>query len=228
MSEFFSHSDYAGAPLNIPVMLFSVLLAFLIGQAIAWVYMATHSGLSYSKSFVNSLIVIPIIVSVVMGVMNNNLVTAFGMMAVFSIVRFRNILRDTFDSTFVLWALAMGMACGTHRFPVAVIGGIVLASVILYLSFTNFGARQNFDLIVNLQWSRPIKELDYLTQLLDRHSLKIICASQRAHDKTEGADLSYRVLMRDPERVLEFMNEIRDLEGVSKVTSLKAEEESEV
>ena len=228
MNEFFNHSDYAAAPLNFPVLLFSVLLAFALGQVIAWVYMATHSGLSYSKSFVNSLIVIPIIVALVMSVMDNNLVTAFGMMAVFSIVRFRNVLRDTFDSTYILWALATGMACGTHRFPVAVIGCILIGGVTLYLRFTNFGTRQNYDLLVNLHWSRPVADLRDLTRLLERHSSKSICASQRAMDNKDGADLSYRLLMRDPERVQDLMSEMRAMEGVSRLTTLKAEEESEV
>ena len=76
------------------MMLLGLLLAFLTGHVIAWVYILTHSGLSYSRSFVNSLIVMPVIVAMVMMVLSNNLVTAFGLMAVFAIVRFRNILRD--------------------------------------------------------------------------------------------------------------------------------------
>jgi len=43
-------------------------------------------------------------------VLVNNLVTAFGMMAVFAIVRFRNILRDTLDTTYILISLVIGMA----------------------------------------------------------------------------------------------------------------------
>ena len=70
------------------MMLMGLLLAFVCGHAIAWVYMFTHTGLSYSKSFVNSLVVIPTIVSMVMLVLSNNLVTAFGLMAIFAIVRF--------------------------------------------------------------------------------------------------------------------------------------------
>ena len=96
------------------------LVAFLCGLVIAWVYIATHAGLSYSRAFVNSLVVIPMIVTVVMMVLNNNLVTAFGLMAVFAVVRFRNILRDTLDTSYVLAVLAVGMAAGTQRFSLAV------------------------------------------------------------------------------------------------------------
>src|SRR6266705_3085138 len=122
MNDWLNHSDFASVPLSIPTLVLSVLLAFLIGQTIAWVYMLTHSGLSYSRSFVNSLIVIPMIVSLVMTVMANNLVTAFGMMAVFAIVRFRNILRDTFDTSYVLIVIVLGMATGTQKFASAILG----------------------------------------------------------------------------------------------------------
>jgi len=228
MNDWLIHSDYASAPLNIATLVFSVLLAFLIGQTIAWVYMLTHSGLSYSRSFVNSLILIPMIVTLVMTVMANNLVTAFGMMAVFAIVRFRNILRDTFDSTYLLWSLGMGMACGTQRFPVAIVGCLLTAAVILYLWLTNFGSRHRYDVIVNLHWARPLSELADLQSLLHRHGRKTICASQRSHEGYEGTDLSYRLLMRDPDRMGDLLTELRGMQGVSRVTGLKAEEESEI
>ena len=228
MNDWLNHSDYASAPLSIPTLVLSVLLAFVIGQTIAWVYMLTHTGLSYSRSFVNSLIVILMIVSLVMTVMANNLVTAFGMMAVFAIVRFRNILRDTFDSTYILWSLAMGMACGTQRFPVAIVGCLLTATVIFYLWVTSFGTRHRYDTIINMHWSRSLSDLEELRNLLHRHSRKAICASQRSHEGYEGTDLSYRLLMRDPDRMDDLLTELRAMQGVSRVTGLKAEEESEL
>src|SRR5215210_656084 len=101
-ANLFLRGDYASAPLDVPVMLLALMLAFLAGQTIAWVYILTHTGLSYSRSFVNALIVLPILVALVMMVLSNNLVTAFGMMAVFAIVRFRNILLDTLDTCYIL------------------------------------------------------------------------------------------------------------------------------
>ena len=59
MSDWIFRGDYALAPINLPALMLGLLLAFLCGQAIAWVYMLTHSGLSYSRSFVNSLVVMP-------------------------------------------------------------------------------------------------------------------------------------------------------------------------
>ena len=228
MNEWFYRGDFAPTPVDLPMLLLGLLLAYLTGQTIAWVYMITHSGLSYSRSFVNSLVVMPILVSLVMQVLSNNLVTAFGLLAVFAIVRFRNILRDTLDTTYVLATIVLGMASGTQRFSVAIVGCVLVTAVLLFLWYTAFGSRHRYDLIVNLHWARPLSELVALIRLLDRHSLKTHCASQRSNEGYDGLDLSYRVLLRDSNRVGDLLKELRELEGVSRVTSLKAEDESEL
>ena len=220
--------DFASAPTNIPAMVLGLLVAFAGGHVVAWVYMWTHSGLSYSKSFVNSLVVIPTVVSLVMMVLSNNLITAFGLMAVFAIVRFRNILRDTLDTTYILVVIVIGMAAGTLKYSTAIIGCAITVSIFIYLWATAFGSRQRYDMIVNLHWGRPIGELPDLKNFFQRHSLKTICASQRSHEGYEGTDLSYRLLLRDPERMDQLLMELRGMQGVSRVTGLKAEEESEV
>lgn len=224
----FVSADYSAQPLNVPALLLGLCLAFLSGEVISWTYMATHAGLSYSRSFVNSLVVIPMIVTVVMMVLNNNLVTAFGLMAVFAVVRFRNVLRDTLDTSYVLTVLAVGMACGTQRFSLAVIATLTLMLVMLFLWYTAYGTRHRYDLILNLHWGREMSELPLLARVLERHSRSVHCASRRSGEAREGIDLSYRLLLRDPDRVDELLTEVRDVEGTSRITSMKAEQESEI
>ena len=226
--DFFIHGDFATAPTNIPLVLLGLLLSFLCGHAVAWCYIRTHSGLSFSRNFVNSLILIPVIVSMVMMVLANNLITAFGMMAVFAIVRFRNVLRDTLDTTYILVTIAAGMACGTQKFATALLGILVFVLMVFYLHYTSFGRRHRFDVIVNLRWSRPLAELNELRDLLFRHARRSLCASQRSHEGYEGTDLSYRILLRDPARTEELLTELRAVSGISRVTSLQAQDESEL
>ena len=220
--------DYGIAPTSFHTVLLAMLLAFLMGQLIAWVYMFTHSGISYSRSFVVSLILMPVIVSLVLMVLSNNLVTAFGLMAVFAIVRFRNVLRDTLDTSYVLAVIVLGMACGTQKFSTAIVGTAVTVTLMLYLWFTSFGTRYRYDLILNLHWSRGITELPALERLLQRHSFKAQCANRHVDSATEGADLSYRLLLRDPARVPDLLRELALLPGVEQVSSMKADDESEV
>lgn len=162
LSDLILRGDFGTAQDDLSGILLGLLIAFLCGHVVAWVYIACHSGLSYSRSFVNSLIVLCVIVALVMAVMFNNLLMAFGMMAVFAVVRFRNILRDTLDTTYILASISTGMAAGTRKFSTAILGCMVFALVMLYLHWTSFGARHRYDLILNLHWGRPLDELPRL------------------------------------------------------------------
>ncbi len=228
MFDWIYFGDVAPYPTDFTALIMALLLSFLSGQLLAWVYMYTHSGLSYSRTYVSSLILIPVTVSLVMIVLGNNIITAFGLLAVFAIVRFRNIIRDTLDTVYILSLIVIGMANGTQLYSTAMIGTLAAASVLCYIYFTSFGSRQRYDLIVNLHWAESLKNLGSLQQLLERHALKVHMASQRSVQDDKGADLSYRLLLRDPDRVQDLLSELQANTAVSRVTSMKAEEESEV
>jgi len=228
MTDWFLNGDYGTVPTNYPALIISVLLAFVCGHVIAWTYMFTHTGLSYSRSYVNSLILMPVIVALVMMILANNLVLAFGLMGIFAMVRFRSTLRDPLDTTYVLSVIVVGLACGTLKFTSAIAGCLAMSGIMVYLRMTSFGTRYRYDVILNVQWMRPALELPELLRLLQRHCRAIQCASQRSNDGFDGMDLSYRLLLRDPARSHEMMEEVRTFTGVARVTSLQAEDESEL
>ena len=204
------------------------LLAFVVGHVIAWVYMWTHTTLSYSRMFVTSLVVLPVLVALVMTLMQGNIVIAFGLLAVFAVVRFRNVLKDTRDTTFILWAIVMGLAVGTLRFSTALVGCACVSAIFLYLRVTSFGSRHRYDVILNLHWAGPGRAGAVVNAILRRHSARTHLASERAAPD-EGMDLSYRLLLRDPSRSRELLEELEAAEGVAYATlSQREEDESEI
>ncbi|PHX72114.1 MAG: hypothetical protein CK548_05070 [Opitutia bacterium] len=220
--------DHASVPTSFQALIVAMTLAYLFGQMIAWVYVFTHSGVSYSRSFVVSLIVLPVLVSLVLIVMANNLITAFGLIAVFAVVRFRNALRDTLDTCYVLAVIILGTACGTQKFSSAIVGAIALSGLFVFLWMTASGTRHRFDLILNLRWTRSAAELTEVSQLLSRHSLRVHIANQHFGKGTEAANLSYRLLLRDPARAAELLSELSEVPGVDRVSSVQAADESEI
>jgi hypothetical protein len=211
----------------VETVLMSLLLSFCLGHIVAWVYMWTHSGLSYSQTFTASLVVVSVLVSMVMVMMAGNLFIAFGLMAVFAIVRFRNVLKDTRDTTFILWAIIQGMAVGTQKYGVAIIGCLLIALIILYLRVTTFGARQRFDVVLSLHLAGDAAAVTRLQPLLKRHSSRIQLASQRSLTE-DMMDLSYRLLLRDPGRSAELLEELEATDGVAHVSLYHREDESEM
>jgi Domain of unknown function (DUF4956) len=226
MNDWLLSGDFTPQPTDYRLVALALLLAFLSGHLIAWIYTFTHNGLSYSRSFVKSLLVMPVLVAFVLMVLSNSLVTAFGLMAVLAIVRFRNVLRDTLDTTYLLAAIVLGLACGTQRFTTAVLGAAMIAAIFLYLWFTAFGSRHSYDLVLNVNWTRPIGELPALSEVIARHTRQIFPAGQH-RAVTGGTELSYRLLLRDPNRLDEMVTELRELTGVARVNTIAAENESE-
>ncbi|MGE5295234.1 MAG: DUF4956 domain-containing protein, partial [Solirubrobacterales bacterium] len=131
--QLIEETPLGGTSFGPQAILLSLLLAFVLGQVIAWVYYVTHSGLSYSRSYVQSLILITVVIAMVMSVIGNNIITAVGLMGALAIVRFRNVLKDTRDIVFVFASLVIGMACGSHRYLTAILGTTILSLIAIYL-----------------------------------------------------------------------------------------------
>ena len=124
---------------SIESTMLALLLAFVLGQIIAWTYAWTHSGLSYSRSFTQSLVLMTLVVSLVMFVIGNSIITAFGLIGALALIRFRNVLKDTRDTVFVFISLVVGMAVGSQRHLVAILGTATLLLAVWYMNITAFG-----------------------------------------------------------------------------------------
>jgi hypothetical protein len=216
-----------GAVGGVQTALLVLLMAFVVGHIISWVYMWTHSGMSYSQMFTASLLVMPVLVALVMMLMASNVLIALGLLAVFAMIRFRNVLKDTRDTTFVLWAIAEGVACGTLRFGIAVTAAITLSLIFAYVRLTSFGGRHRYDVILSLEWAGAGDSLASIRPILRRHSLRANLASQ--HDlEADKIDLSYRLLLRDPSRSRELLRELEQSQGVARVSLFHRSDEAEV
>lgn len=100
-------------------MAVNILVAMLLGFIISYLYRTTHRGLSYSQSFTLTILFVTVIVAVVMMVIGGSLARAFALVGALSIIRFRTVIKDTKDTSYVFLALAIGMAAGTSNYFLA-------------------------------------------------------------------------------------------------------------
>lgn len=204
----------------------ALLVAFCVGHIIAWTYMLTHQGLSYSQMFCASLLVLPVLVALTMMLLSGSIVIALGLLTIFAMIRFRNVLKDTRDTTFVLWAVVQGVAAGTERLSLCVMGVIVIALVFFYTRITAFGSRHRYDVVVSVQWAGNGSTAK-LKDVFRKHTVRAQLASQHDID-AERVDLSYRLLLRDPARARELISELQSTTGVDRVALFHRSDEAEV
>ena len=209
------------------MVLVAILLAFILGHVVAWVYMWTHTGLSYSRMFTTSLLVMPVLVAIFMMLVASNAFIALGMLAVFTMIRFRNVLKDTRDTLFILWALIEGLGVGTQHFSLAMLAAVTVGVTFAYLRLTHFGSRNRYDVIVSLEWSGAAIATGSLRDVLQRHGARVQLASHREADG-DRLDLSYRLLLRYPDRARDLLTELKQTPGVERPTLFHREDESEL
>ena len=112
----------------------SILAAFASSHVLALVYVWSHRGLSYSQSFVQTLVMAGVATSLMMLVIGNNIVWGIGMIGALALVRFRTNLREPRDMIFIFTALILGIASGTRAFAVVIVGTVAFSLVAIYLS----------------------------------------------------------------------------------------------
>jgi hypothetical protein len=221
-------SPMVGAELSFTSVLLALLVAFVLGQAVAWVYISTHSGLSYSKSFTQALVLIAMVVTVVMSVVGNSIVTAFGLLGALALIRFRNVLKDTRDTVFIFLSLVVGMAVGTQRYMIAVVGTAGMALVVLYLERIAFGSTGRYDGYLTIRMGTSGTGVHESGRLLHRFCRAVKQISSRQAADEDVAEYIFQVGLRDRRRGPELLDELRRLPGVAHASLLVRNELSEI
>ena len=132
-------------------VLTNIALALVLGLVISYIYKITHKGLSYSQSFMITLVFVSIIVAVVMMIIGNNLARAFALVGALSIIRFRTVVKDTKDMAYVFMTLAAGMSAGTSSYFLGISSVIFLSIVAWVLHVSNFGSLYKSEFILRFR-----------------------------------------------------------------------------
>jgi hypothetical protein len=210
------------------IILFIIIMSFAVGMFVGFIYMWTHDALSYSRTFVVALGMMPMIVAMLMLAMSNNIFVAFGLLGVFGAVRFRNVHKDTRDTIFILWVIMEGVAIGTTRFSTAAMAALGVAAAFICYRFIAFGTRRRYDAVLSLRVTGDVSaRLPILTRILNRHATRLDLASDR-RATNEGTDMTYRLLLRDVARSNELQSELASAEGFANVSVYMHEDEAEL
>ncbi|MFY1594403.1 DUF4956 domain-containing protein [Micromonospora sp. WMMD737] len=146
----FTFQDLSGT-FSIADVAIALSLSFLLSTAIGWVYRFTHRNISYSQSYVQTLVVLGMLISLIMLVVGSNIARAFALVGALSVVRFRNAIKETRDVGFIFLVMGVGMACGTRFYTLAVVAAVAIGLVILVMYRFNWFASQVQRQVVKVQ-----------------------------------------------------------------------------
>ena len=134
ITNLFSSNGLEGATPTMWMSITAMALAAVLSLIITKVYQITFTGERYSQAFVHTIIMMSVVVSVVMNVVSGNAGVAFGLFAVFSLIRFRSAVTNAKDIAYIFFGLCVGMTAGLFQFPLA-IALTLFASLIFYILY---------------------------------------------------------------------------------------------
>lgn len=201
-------------------VLINLLLAFILGLVIAFIYKKHHRGLSYSQAFVTSLVFVCVIMALVIMVIGNSLARAFGLAGAFSVIRFRTAVKETRDIVYLFFALAIGMACGTNSYVMAIMGTALISAVIFFLDKTNFGSISRFEYILAFQTDSR-KENIY-NGVFEKYLKDKILLNARSLEEGKVLELTFNVRLRNKGDFEKVIRDLRKTKGISKVSVISS------
>lgn len=133
MREYLAKMFVESGNLSTQDIFLHIVASAVIGIAIYISYWYTHIGTAYSKKFNVSLLTLTVLTGTVMTVIGNNIALSLGMVGALSIVRFRTAIKDSRDTTYIFWAIIVGICCGVGDYLVAGVGSAMVFLVLLVL-----------------------------------------------------------------------------------------------
>ena len=206
-------------------VILTILLSFVLSLVIAWVYRATHRGTSYSQTFVHTLIIVATVVGIVMLIIGSNIARAFTLVGALSIVRFRNAVKETRDVGFIFFAMAIGMACGTRFYLLAIVATLIICILILAMVRLNLFAKELREQILKIRLPSDIPYAGLFDGVFDKHLARADLMAIESVQAGALLELIYGVELKRGASGQDLLNDVRRLNDNNKVALVTGQQE---
>ena len=176
--------------------------SIVLGAACAAVYMFRHA---YTKNFVVTLALLPLIVQMVITLVNGNLGAGIAVMGVFNI-----------GSVFL--AMAVGLATGMGFLGLAVVFTLVVAVVNLLFVLSPFGRPREPGKTLRITIPEDLEYDGVFDEVLGRYAAEAELTEVTTTNMGSLFQLTYQLRLRAPGAEKALIDELRCLNGNLKIT----------
>lgn len=114
-------------------LILTLVIAFLVGMGIFWVYRKCFIGVVYDHALNLSLVIMTLLVAVIIVTISSNITLSLGMVGALSIVRYRTAVKNPLDLMFLFWAITSGIAIGAQYYYIAFVAWVVVSLALVFL-----------------------------------------------------------------------------------------------
>lgn len=212
----------SGSTISIDTFLLCELCALCCGALTA---VAASVRTRTTRSFLISLILLPMIVTTVIAMVNGSIGTGMAVMGAFSLIRFRSVPGKARDIVAIFLSMTAGLACASGYLGIALAFTLLVGLVMVVLAFIPMGEDRSMDLFVTIPESlRFAGAFDDLFKQYTRSSRLL-----KAKTTNMGSlyKLHYRIAMKDMKQMQEFIDAMRCRNGNLEIALCEVTEGSE-
>ena len=213
-SSILGSTDSVAATISSTGFLICSLASIILGAAVACIYMFKHS---YSKNFVITLALLPLIVQMVILLVNGNLGAGIAVMGVFNLVRFRSIPGSAKDICSVFFAMAIGLATGMGFLGLAVLFTVIVGVVNIVYVVSPFGKPKQPAKTLRITIPEDLEYEGVFDGVLDEYASDYELSSVQTTNMGSLFQLEYQLTMRDAGREKQMIDDLRCLNGNLKI-----------
>ena len=158
-------------------------------------------------------------------VIGNNLARAFGLVGAMSIIRFRTAIKETQDIIFIFFALAIGMASGVGLHALAIFSSLIIGLILFAFTKTNITSQSKRDFLLQLNYTSDngYEEASFIS-IFKKFCKSSKLINTKALMESDSLELSYHIVLKDVKLITEFVNQLKNSNGVNNVNLFFDEE----
>lgn len=223
----FTFQDLSGT-FSVTDIAVAMALSFVLSAMIGWVYRATHRNVSYSQSYVQTLVILGMLISLIMLVVGSNIARAFALVGALSVVRFRNAIKETRDVGFIFLVMAVGMAVGTRFYVLAVVAAVAICLIIVIMNRFNWFALNTRRQVVKVQVPSDEDHTHAIQDILIQHTDEFELVSMESIRAGALMELMYTVKIKKGHEPADLIGALRERNQGQSVTVLTGYDQTDL
>lgn len=195
----------------------TMIVAVLFGLAIGFTYYKTQED-NYQRSMAVTLLMLPVILSVIIVFVGSNIARAFSLAGTLSIIRFRSAPGDPKDIGFIFFDIAAGLACGVGLFGYGAIFVVILCVIMIITEKAGLFEKKSANKTLKITIPENLNYQGAFDEILEKYTKKYTLTRIKTTDLGSLFELEYNVIMEKDENEQEFINELRCRNGNLNIT----------
>lgn len=196
-------------------VLISMGVAIILGFIIALVHKKTSN---YSKNFLITITILPILVESVILMVNGNLGTSIAIMGAFSLVKFRSIPGTSKEILIVFFAMAVGLACGMGQIWFSCILTLFGCLLLILFNKVNIFEKDKNEKRLKILIPENLEYDNVFDDIFKEYTNKVILEKTKTTNMGCMFELSYKVYIKDTIKEKDFIDKLRSRNGNLKIS----------